>query len=204
MTATERWDEAYDRLGVSGVGWHQEEPVVSLELLDAIAPSAGDPVIDVGAGAARLLERLMARGMSDLTALDVSARALEARRGRLGPGGDAIHHIHADLLRWTAGRRYAVWHDRAVFHFLVDEGERRRYVAALHAALRPGGHAIIGTFALDGPRQCSGLPVARYDADGLAWALGPGFALVGSRREHHTTPSGRDQPFTWITLRREP
>ena len=109
--------------------------------------------------------------------------------------------VEADLLEWAPDRRYELWHDRAVLHFLVDEDDRDRYRATLSDALAPGGHVIVATFADDGPEMCSGLPVRRYAAEDLVAALGAGFELVEKRREVHVTPRGASQPFTWVAAR---
>ncbi|HEY5872634.1 MAG TPA: hypothetical protein VIT46_05300 [Gaiellaceae bacterium] len=109
--------------------------------------------------------------------------------------------VRADLLEWEPDRRYELWHDRAVFHFLVEERDRDRYVATLSDALAPGGHVVVATFADDGPEMCSGLPVRRYAAENLAVALGERFELVERRREVHVTPRGTQQPFTWVAAR---
>ena len=109
--------------------------------------------------------------------------------------------VRADLLEWEPDRRYELWHDRAVFHFLVEERDRDRYIATLSDALAPGGHVIVATFADDGPEMCSGLPVRRYPAEDLAAALGEDFELVETRREVHVTPRGTQQPFTWVAAR---
>lgn len=202
MTGLEHWDEAYAR-GASAVGWHEVDPVVSLSLIDLVAPAPDDPIIDIGAGAASLVDRLVERRMTDLTVLDLSPSALAVARGRLGAEGDAVAWIQGDLFHGIPPRAYAVWHDRAVFHFLVEPPDRRRYAALAQARVRPGGHAVVGTFALEGPERCSGLPVARYDAEGLAQALGPAFTLVASQQQRHVTPSGRGQAFTWVLLRRD-
>ena len=109
--------------------------------------------------------------------------------------------VRADLLEWEPDRRYDLWHDRAVFHFLVEERDRDRYSATLSDALAPGGNVIVATFADDGPEMCSGLPVRRYAAEDLAAALGEGFELVETRREVHVTQRGTQQPFTWVAAR---
>ena len=134
--------------------------------------------------------------------LDLSEVALLASRARLGPAGARVHWVHADVLDWIPDRTYGLWHDRAVFHFLVDAEARERYVTTAWSAVRPGGHAVVGTFADDGPATCSGLPVARYGAGALADAFGAGFAVVGSRRDDHRTPGGSVQTFTWMAMRR--
>jgi len=112
-----------------------------------------------------------------------------------------VRCVRADLLEWEPDRRYELWHDRAVFHFLVDEHDRDRYRATLADALAPGGRVIVATFADDGPEMCSGLPVRRYTAEDLVAALGEGFELVETRREVHLTPRGASQPFTWVAAR---
>lgn len=140
------------------------------------------------------------RGFADLTVLDVSAEALNASRGRVERPGD-VTWIHADILDWSPERRWAVWHDRAVFHFLTDRADRRRYRELLGSTVEPGGSVIIATFAEDGPTTCSGLAVERYNAERLLTEIGPGFAEIGNGRTDHVTPNGGVQPFTWIAAR---
>jgi Methyltransferase domain len=152
------------------------------------------------AGASSLAARLLARGFIDITVLDVSVRALGLARVALGAKSARVCWLEQDLLGWSPQRRYDLWHDRALFHFLVDPAQQRRYGEALRSALRPGGKVIIGTFAADGPTTCSGLPVTRYDADGLATALGEAFTTLATRREEHRPPADSIQPFTWVTL----
>ena len=106
--------------------------------------------------------------------------------------------VRADLLEWEPDRSYGLWHDRAVFHFLVDDRDRARYVETLRRAVTPGGAVIIATFGADGPEVCSGLPVRRYAAVDLSAALGDAFELVETRREVHVTPRGAQQPFAWV------
>ena len=109
--------------------------------------------------------------------------------------------VHADLLEWEPIRRYGLWHDRALFHFLVDDARRQRYVDVLGRTLAPKGAVIVGTFAADGPESCSGLPVRRYSATDLEEALGDRFIALETRREEHITPRAAVQPFTWIAGR---
>jgi len=126
--------------------------------------------------------------------------AVEAAGGRLG-AGLRLALVHGDVLAWRPARRFDCWHDRAVFHFLVDEDERRAYLLTLRAVLRPGGGIVVATFAADGPTSCSGLPVARYSAEQLCRVIGSDFRLVEARREEHITPRGAVQPFTWVAGR---
>lgn len=178
---------------------------MSLELLDQLGVTARDSVIDVGGGASRLVDHLFERGHRELAVLDVSEVALRAARDRLGdpPGVEWIDH---DLLLWEPARRWSVWHDRAVLHFLVDDDDRSRYVGLLRRTLEPGGAVVIGVFAEDGPTECSGLPVRRSGAAELADLMGGvgEVEIVTQLRRVHHTPGGIDQPFNWLAGRLAP
>lgn len=209
--AAGHWDHVYTDRDPSQVSWYQHLPTVSLELIEDLGLAPADPVIDVGAGAGTLVDALLERGHRDLTVLDVSETALAQTRARLtqppSPDGasDAVTLVVADLLAWTPPRRYQCWHDRAVFHFLTNPADQARYRDRLVSALAPGGYAVVGAFAADGPTHCSGLSVARYDPDSLAHTLDDevtGLTPTAHRRERHITPDGRVQPFTWLTLHR--
>lgn len=199
--AAEHWDRVYAVNPPETVSWFQEDPGTSLRLLTA----AGDPampVIDVGAGRSPLAAALLAAGWSDVTVLDVSVRALEQVVAQLADYQEALTLVVADLLDWTPTRSYRAWHDRAVFHFLVEQADRAGYVATARRAVAPGGALVLGTFALEGPTSCSGLAAARYDASGLAQEFAPDFVLERAETEQHATPAGTIQPFTWVVLRR--
>jgi hypothetical protein len=182
--------------------WFEPEPVMSLRMLDAVGIASGSAVIDVGGGASRLADALLARGQEDVTVLDISGAALLAARERLGPDADRVHWITANVVGWSPDRCYDAWHDRAVLHFLTDEDSQTRYLGVLAAAARPGAAAVFGCFAPDGPASCSGLPVTRRSAADLAALLGPAWALVCADRELHPTPGGDVQPFTWAAFTR--
>jgi hypothetical protein len=195
------WDAAYRRRGFAGVSWFQSEPTVSLEMIAAAATPPDAPVVDVGGGASPLVDRLIEQGFTDVSVLDVSPGAIGEARQRLPPGA-RVDWLVQDVLSWRPTRLYSLWHDRAVFHFLVAPEQKEAYRRALDLALGPGGSIVIGTFAPDGPESCSGLPVARYSDEELAGALGDAFTVCSSRREVHLTPAGGSQPFTWIMARR--
>ena len=206
--STERqahWDAAYEGRAEQALTWFQERPEPSLGLImEHAAPGAA--VLDVGGGASRLPDALLQAGYADVTVLDLSEVALSAARARLGARADAVRWICADVTEWEPARTYDLWHDRAVFHFLTGEAGRAAYVATLLRALRPGGVAILSTFALDGPEKCSGLPVQRYSPETLAEtleALAPGaFRPIGALAHAHQTPSGRSQSFQVSLFRR--
>jgi hypothetical protein len=183
------------------VSWYQPEPEMSLALIDRLGVPKPAPVIDVGGGASLLVDRLLARGYMDLDVLDLSLTALEIARRRLGSAAP-VRWLHEDILTWQPDRRYALWHDRAVFHFLTNATDQATYLTTMRQTLGDSGALIIATFASDGPERCSGLPVARYDAIDLERLL-DGFTVVESSREEHVTPGGTVQPFTWIAATRD-
>jgi 2-polyprenyl-3-methyl-5-hydroxy-6-metoxy-1,4-benzoquinol methylase len=190
------WDSAYSTKGDS-VSWYQIEPTRSLDMIRAVAPMRGVPIIDIGAGASRLADNLITAGYSDLTLLDISEVALARTLERLGRVPNKITWIAADVTQWKPSRKYEVWHDRAVFHFLTDSAAQDAYIAALKQGTKPGSTVILSTFALTGPEKCSGLAVQRYSADTLAARLGPDFAIYTKEVERHHTPSDTTQDFTY-------
>jgi trans-aconitate methyltransferase len=196
-----RWDKTYATRDADRLSWYQLKAAMSLELVDVLGVEPDAAIIDIGGGASPLATQLVAGGFCDVSVLDISAEALAEARRRAGVGAP-IHLLHADLLVWRPERRYDVWHDRALLHFLVASADRDRYLETLFAALRRHGSVIIGAFAPDAPDRCSGLPVRRYSAPELAAFLGGGFELIATRREEHVTPAGAIQPFTWIASRK--
>lgn len=202
MSTARHWDAAYERRGPEGVSWFQPTPALSLRLIASLSLPPDAPVVDVGGGASALAGALLAAGARDVSVLDVSATALGQARARLGAEARRVEWIEEDVRDWRPARAYALWHDRAVFHFMVTADDRDAYLRAVRAAVAPGGHVVVAAFAADGPTRCSGLPVTRYDASGLAAAFGDGFRSLRSEREVHTTPGGSRQAFTWVLLER--
>jgi len=201
----EHWDEVYGARSEDALTWFEATPVLSLDLVRAhLQP--GDLFLDIGAGASRLVDALIEEGFGPLTVLDLSAAALAVSQQRLGPKADDVAWVEADITTWQPEREYAVWHDRAVFHFLTGAEDRAGYARALAQALRPGGIAIIATFADDGPEMCSGLPVVRYAPEALAQELDrllPGrFKMLDARRHMHVTPKGNRQSFQYSVFRK--
>lgn len=192
-----RWDGIYSRRASTEMSWFQATPTASLELLDVLGVSPQSAVIDVGGGASLLVDHLLERGFDDVSVLDVSDAALRSARSRLTSTAP-VTWVRADVLTWRPQRGFDLWHNRAVFHFLTDAVDRLTYLRTMRRALRPGGAVIMGTFASDGPDQCSGLPVARYSPEELAGAIGADFDILAVRREVHTTPTGAVQPFSWV------
>ena len=200
----DHWDTVYTSRAAAQVSWYETYPAKSLELIRAAGAAAGDAIIDVGGGASFLIEALMAAGYSKLTVLDVSAAVLQQLRERLGARAAAVKLLQQDVTLFKPPERYALWHDRAVFHFLIERGERQRYVEVVRQALLPHGQVIISGFGPEGPERCSGLQVARYDAAALTAQLGADFALVDSSLSMHRTPWGAEQQFIHCRFQRQP
>ncbi len=205
MDRTFHWEQVHRTKRPDEVSWFQAEARLSLELIQQAAPSRDSAIIDVGAGASTLVDGLVTAGYVRITVLDLSVAALVQAQRRLPDAGRAVVWQHADVLTVELPvAAFDVWHDRAVFHFLVEEADRARYVAQVRRAVRPGGFVLVATFAEDGPTRCSGLEVARYSPESLHRAFGDDFGLVECRREEHTTPWGAPQIFTYCLCRYEP
>lgn len=195
------WDGTYTTKA-DHVSWYHDSPARSLAMIREATGSRAASVIDIGGGASRLPDALLAGGYSDITVLDVSAVALSQSKMRLGAGAAKVTWIVADITTWQPERTWQVWHDRAVFHFLVEKTAQDAYLAALRQGTEPCSAVVMATFALTGPEKCSGLPVQRYSAATLADRLGPDFALTGQSDEKHPTPFGTIQDFTFAAFRR--
>lgn len=203
MDRHEHWNAIYQTKAENDVSWFESEPQISLELINAASPSHGR-VIDVGGGASRLVDRLVATGFESVTVLDISEIALEHAKARLGAQAAQVHWVVGDICQIAELPPCDVWHDRAVFHFLTEPNDRRKYVDLVTHTVRVGGHVIIGTFAIDGPLKCSGLDVCRYDAATLSRELGSSFKLVREMAYTHLTPNGKPQQFFFGLLEHLP
>lgn len=198
----EHWNQVYTSKSPTAVSWFQPHAKLSLELIRRAAPDPDSPIIDVGGGASTLVDGLLDAGYTDVTVLDISAAALALARDRLGQRADRVKWIEADILSVAlppAG--FAVWHDRAVFHFLTEDADRERYVAQVRASVRDNGHVIVASFAPEGPEKCSGLDVIRYSPETMHGEFGSGFRLLDSVRETHVTPWGAEQAFVYCMCR---
>lgn len=198
---TDHWNRIHATKG-DAVSWYQPAPTLSRAMVEACGLPGGAPVLDVGAGTSPLVEAFLDLGLRP-TVLDIAEPALDRSRDRLGDRAREVAFLRADITSVVLPEgAFELWHDRAVFHFLTEDVDRRAYVANLKRALRPGGWVILAAFAPDGPEKCSALPVRRYDAAGFAAELGPDFELVEAARELHPTPFGTTQAFQYARFRR--
>ena len=196
-TRQSHWDGVYADKDETVVSWFQESPTLSLNLIQEENLPLDAAIMDVGGGTSRLVDSLLEKGYSNLSVLDVSAKALEQTRARLGEKGGVVKFIRADIATWQPTSQYRLWHDRAVFHFLTDRGDRQAYIEVVRQTVSRGGRIIIASFDLDGPEKCSGLPICRYSHATLAEELGIGFIFTRGILEKHTTPSGKIQNFQY-------
>ena len=194
----EHWEKVYKTKAPDAVSWLQEHATRSLEMIQSIGAASNAQIIDVGGGASTLVDDLLTSGFKHVSVLDLSASALEVVRDRLGPLNQNVTWITGDIRTVDLpAHTYDIWHDRAVFHFLTDPADRMAYVRQVIRAVKPGGHVIVATFAPDGPEQCSGLPVVRYDPNQLHSEFGPAFELLEHTSEEHKTPWGSVQHFVY-------
>lgn len=203
MDRKDHWESVYATKAADAVSWYAPHLKESLRYVTRAAVNKDVAIIDVGGGESTLVDDLLGDGYKDITVLDISSKALEDTKQRLGSSGAAVKWMAADILEVDLpAAAYDIWHDRAVFHFLTTDYQRRRYVAQVLKALKPGGYAIVGTFGPEGPEKCSGLDVSRYSPDELHGTFGEHFELLSSSTEIHTTPSGATQQFVYCYCRR--
>jgi SAM-dependent methyltransferase len=201
MDRQAHWEKIYQSKGLQELSWTQSTCARSLEFIRRTGVSPDAALIDVGGGASVLVDQLLDLSFSNLSVLDLSGAALSIARSRLGDRAGQVTWLEQDITRASLPRKYAVWHDRAVFHFLTDESDRKAYAATLAGALEPGGFLILSSFAPDGPTRCSGLDIRRYDCEDVRRELGGSLTLVDRAREDHATPFGTIQKFSYCFFR---
>ena len=202
MDSKMHWEKVYSTKAPTEVSWYRPHLETSLALISGAAGANSASIIDVGGGESTLVDDLLARGYQTITILDISQTAIDVTKERLKELADRVQWIVGDVTTLKLPRgTYDVWHDRAVFHFLTGTEERQAYVRQVAHAVRPGGHVIVSTFGPEGPTRCSGLEVARYDADALHEQFGARFRLVDSTKELHQTPFGTTQQFLYCYCR---
>ena len=191
------WENVYATKESVTVSWYQPVPEKSLELIRSTDVALQDAILDVGGGASTLVDNLLDAGFQDVSVLDIASSAFKQAHARLGASANLITWIETDVTEFEPSRSYAVWHDRAVFHFLTDAADRDRYLDALRKALQPGGHFLLATFGEAGPTRCSGLEVQRYSVEMLTALLEPEYRLCMYEVEEHRTPTGAPQEFLY-------
>mgnify|MGYP001607672235 CR=1 FL=1 len=204
MTESQKhWQTVYQTKKTNEVSWYQDRPATSLNLIERSGGSLDAAIIDVGGGASTFVDCLIEKGFRNVSVLDISSEAIRAAKVRLGKSADQVKWIEGDITKVELPHGvYDLWHDRALFHFLTDVGDREKYLRKLRQSLRSNGHVIISTFSLDGPKRCSGLDIRQYDAQSLGAELGEDFDLIETLNEQHPTPFGTTQKFIYCHFRK--
>ena len=198
MDTKSHWDHVYQTRGPTRVSWYRPHLERSLALIENVAAGRNARVIDVGGGESTLIDDLLARGYRNLSLLDISSTAIDVAKKRIGGDATRVTWLCGDVTTMPlATHQFDLWHDRAVFHFLTSPGARAAYVRQVARAVKPGGYVIVATFGPEGPSQCSGLDVVRYDANQLHDEFGGKFQLIKHATELHQTPAGVTQQFLY-------
>lgn len=204
MNNKEHWEKVYGTHAQDAVSWYAPHLETSLNLICQAAADKDAAIIDIGGGEATLVDDLLSEGYRDISILDISQHAIDVARDRIGENANKVHWYCADITQATLPQNYFdIWHDRAVFHFLTADAQRVRYVEHVMRSVKHGGHVIMATFGPEGPEQCSGLDVVRYDAEHLHGQFGKAFKLINSSTETHQTPIGTTQQFLYCFFRME-
>jgi 16S rRNA A1518/A1519 N6-dimethyltransferase RsmA/KsgA/DIM1 with predicted DNA glycosylase/AP lyase activity len=198
----QHWEHIYQTKSPEEVSWTQTEPRISLEMIRRAALPKDAPIVDIGGGDSRLVDFLLKEDYNNVSVLDISRAALERARARLGEAASKVQWIHGDVLEWTPTQQYALWHDRAAFHFLRDPDEQNKYLNLLSQSV--AGQAIIGTFSVNGPIKCSGLEIQQYNAQTMSALFEQhGFEKLECLNDTHTTPFGTTQEFVFCRFRKK-
>jgi len=198
----EYWEDIWARKKSNEVSWYQKEPKTSLELILSTNPSKDAQIIDVGGGDSKLVDKLLERGFKNITVLDISAKALERAKNRLGQKADMVKWFECDIRKFDSAEKYDIWHDRALLHFLTSEGDMQNYVELIRKYVRDGGYLIISSFSTRGPMMCSGLDIRQYSEESMKKLFSDGFEHIKSFEEEHMTPHKTNQIFIFNVFRK--
>lgn len=200
--ADEHWEDVWTRKKSDQVSWYEENPKTSLELILSTNPNKDAKIIDVGGGDSRLVDRLLDLGFTNITVLDISAKAMQRAKERLGKKGMSVTWIESDIRKFDANERYDIWYDRALLHFLTSE-ELRNYAELAKKHVNDGGYLVISAFSVNGPMMCSGLDTRQFSEESVKELFSGGFEHIKSFEEEHRTPSGGSQIFIYSLLRKK-
>lgn len=195
MNRTKHWEDIYESKQLNEVSWYQSKPQTSLELIQGLAKNKNANIIDVGGGDGLLVDHLLKQGFQNITVLDISSKAIDRAKTRLGKMANQVKWIVSDVVNFKPNEKYDIWHDRAAFHFLTDSNDIKHYVKNAHSALKPDGKMIVGTFSTNGPTKCSGIEIQQFDEESMKHTFGQGFRSIDFSIHQHETPSKKIQEF---------
>lgn len=205
MDRKDHWEDVYSSKPANRLGWYEPHLEISLNWIRELLPGKTIPLIDVGGGASTLVDDLVEGGYRSVTVVDISGKALARTRKRLGDNAESVKFIEGDITELKLPEHfYGLWHDRAVFHFLIEEEDRKKYISNLQKSVIDNGYVVIGTFAPEAPPRCSGLPVERYDANSLGEVLGEQFEMLDNLKDMHITPGGVEQMYLYCKFKKLP
>lgn len=196
------WENIYQNKAIDEVSWYQTTPSTSLDLIKQCNLPLNAKIIDVGAGDSFLVDHLLDTGYENITVVDISAKAIERAKERLGDRAGNIKWIQADISGFHLEETYDLWHDRAAFHFLTDDQEIRSYVQSVSTGIKAGGHLILGTFSESGPLKCSGIEIKQYSAHSMTERLKGAFEKINCINVDHQTPFDTVQNFIFCIFKR--
>lgn len=205
MNTNERkahWEKVFETKDTTKVGWYQPIPETSIRLIKKLNIDKTSKIIEVGCGDSFLSDFLIENGYWGITLLDISAKALEIIKYRLGEKAKVLSFLAADVTEFSTAEKYNLWHDRAVFHFLTNENDRNKYINNASEKLVSGGYLVLGTFSHDGPDMCSGLNVKQYSEEEITEIFSSNFRKIECFTENHQTPSGKSQNFLFSIFQR--
>ena len=202
----EDWNQKYASSLQTKLGWYEEDPAPSLAYIERCGLPKDAPILDVGSGKTTLISKLIDGGYQNIFAADISNIALEKARSLLSEEQQPhVRWIVDDIAHSTEIQNLegiALWHDRAVFHFLTKDENRQAYLSLLQKVVKHGGHVIMATFALTGATHCSGFPVQGYSVDTLTKFMGEGFKLIEAMDYIYQMPSGDSRPYIYTHFER--
>jgi SAM-dependent methyltransferase len=188
MEIKQHWERIYTSKKSEEFSWTQDNPATSISFLKGFNVPKTAPIIDIGGGESKLVDYLLKDGYTDITVLDISEKALERAKGRLGENASKVTWIVTDITEFVPTRQYAIWHDRATFHFLTEQSQIEKYISISSGNLTGDGFMTIGTFSENGPDKCSGLQIKKYSEDILTSVLQKAFDKLKCIKEDHVTP----------------
>lgn len=194
------WENIYTHKSPQEVSWTQGKPLLTLSWIESLALPKNAPIIDVGGGESHLVDYLIDMGYSDLTVLDISQAALKRSQERLGSKANLVQWIQADLTTFQPNKKYSLWHDRAVFHFLTQKEDINTYTNMVSTAVDQ--YLLMSTFSKEGPLKCSGLPITQYDIESISSNFSAAFELLQQDQELHTTPFDSTQAFIYALFKK--
>ncbi len=196
------WESIYKANEGKLASWFQAIPQFSLDVIQQSNLSKASKIIDIGGGDSLLVDHLLDLGYENVAVLDISQNALDRAKSRLGGASNSVQWITSDITLFKPSGKYDLWHDRAAFHFLTDEQDVSEYMVKLDQSLNPGGVVIIGTFSIEGPTRCSGLPIQQYSEKMLTDLFVPAYRKVKCSLQDHITPAGSVQNFLFCSFRK--